>query len=107
MTIAIAYCWASGEIEITEETEDFELPDGAIAFARGDLAELTRRIDCRARHGYETEVRLVPGLPEICGSSQLNDLVRTAVLVSWAGQNFNDWPWDEDGIHTQPEQVLE
>lgn len=106
MTKAIAYCWASGEIEIAEEVEDFELPEGVIIMARGDLAELTRRIDCRARHGYEPGIRLVPGLPEICGISELDeDLDRVEVLASWTSWAFADWPTDLRGVHIQPEQV--
>lgn len=107
MTSAIAYCWASGEIEIAKEIEDFELPEGTIIMARGELGELTQRIDFGARHGYETGVRLVPGLPEICGSSALDDLERVQVLTSWTSWAFADWPADRDGIHTQPAQVLE
>lgn len=107
MTTAIAYCWASGEIEIAEEVEDFELPEGTIIIARGDLAELTLRIDFGARRGYDRGLRLVPGLPEICGSSELDDRERVASLTSWAAWCFADWPWDQYGIHTQPEQVLE
>lgn len=106
MTTAIAYCWASGEIKIAEEVEDFELPEGTIIIARGELSELMRRIDTSARHGYEPGLRLVPGLPEICGSSKRDEFKRVDILTSWAASCFADWPMDQDGVYTQPHEVL-
>ena len=62
MTPQIAWCWASGLIEIGTE-----LPDSnAIEIARGPKFALKGQVSVVARHGYgETEGKLlVPGVPE-------------------------------------------
>lgn len=103
MAIAIAYCWASGEIEISEETDDFELPEGVIEFARGEAGELAHRIDMRARHAYEPGLFLVPGLPEYDEHEDAAiQIKRVTILESWVNWAFSDWPIGHDHIRTQP-----
>jgi hypothetical protein len=103
MGIAIAYCWASGEISIAAECEDLELPEGVITFARGELHELIRRIETRARHSYDPGLFLVPGLPE-CDDREDRGLQskRVAILTEWVDWAFSDWPENFEKIREQP-----
>lgn len=96
--IAVAYCWASGEIEIAAETEDFEVPEGVIAFARGEDGALRARLSARARHGYDGRL-LVPGLPEISGEDLSQALDS---LNQWLGWAFRDWDRGPGCLRLQP-----
>lgn len=53
-----AYCWRSGVIEFGEA-----VPAGALEIGYGDAA-FKARVELYARHGYEKDVLLVPGIPE-------------------------------------------
>lgn len=97
LTIAVAFCWASGEIEIEDESEDFELPEGVIVIARGESYTLRHLVNVRARHGHNG-VHLVPGLPEL--DSDEEDAVE--ILVNWRSWAFATWTMI-DGVRTQPE----
>jgi hypothetical protein len=57
----IAIAWASGLIEFIAAPK--RCPAGAIVVARGDLAEIRKSTETRARHGYDGTL-LVPGVPE-------------------------------------------
>lgn len=63
MSPMVAYCYASGLINIGEETAT---PEGALVFAKGPVSSLTAVINVVARHGYGEAAGqlLVPGVPE-------------------------------------------
>lgn len=107
MEIAVAYCWASGEIGIAAESDDFDLlPEGVIEFARGEIAELTRRIEVRARRAYKPGLYLVPGLPEFPDIEEGElQAERVTVLMKWVDWAFSDWPLDRENIRTQPVKI--
>lgn len=100
MRTAIAYCWASGEIEVSINDEGFELPEGTILFARGYSDALNSRLVARARHGHEEGVLLVPGLPELDDDGE--DAVE--VLCRWIDWAFGDWV-QFGSVRVQPEAV--
>lgn len=54
-----AYCWASGLINFGSN-----LPKGALPIASGPARILRPIIEAIARHGWESGVLLVPGIPE-------------------------------------------
>jgi DNA-directed RNA polymerase subunit RPC12/RpoP len=58
-----AWCWASGLIEMGDETA---VPEGGIVIARGPKAFLNGTISALARHGRGANegAYLVPGIPE-------------------------------------------
>lgn len=97
--IVIAYCWRSGEIECIALTADFQRPDGTIAFARGRSSKMSRLLDAKARHAYNPNVLLVPGLPELEEEHRANE-----VLVRWTRWAFSHWPV-VDGVHVQPDEI--
>lgn len=107
MQSAIAYCWASGEIEILEEVDGWaEIPEGAIEFARGEIETLRARIEVNSRHGHQPGVYLVPGLPEFDDSSDPTGMSRVSVLMTWVDWAFADWPTDVDNRRIQPTEGL-
>jgi len=57
-TESIAYCWRSGEVEITSC-----MPEGALGIAKGNARLLGKAITLYAVHGYRPNLYLVPGLP--------------------------------------------
>ena len=57
-----AFCWASGQIEFAAR-----VPEGALPIARGPARALRDFIDGVARHAYDGETLLVPGIPESQG----------------------------------------
>lgn len=58
-----AYCWRSGEIEFASIEAD--IPDGAILFYKHTSKEkLHEAVSVCARHAYDEETLLVPGIPE-------------------------------------------
>lgn len=54
-----AYCWASGQIEFGAR-----IPEGALPIARGRARKVRAFIEGVARHAYDGETLLVPGIPE-------------------------------------------
>lgn len=54
-----AYCWASGQIEFGTR-----IPEGALPIARGPARKVRDFVEAVARHAYEGETLLVPGIPE-------------------------------------------
>lgn len=63
-----AYCWASGEIAFGEK-----VPKGALDIAQGEGAEFKAIIEVCARHAYDGEILLVPGLPEATNEKERLD----------------------------------
>lgn len=58
--MTVAYCWRSGEIDVTNGG----LPEGTVPLAsHPDEAALRDAIETLAVHGHKPGVRLVPGLP--------------------------------------------
>jgi hypothetical protein len=55
----IAYCFASGQIGFAAD-----VPKGALPFLRGRDRDLRAFICGVARHAYDGETLLVPGVPE-------------------------------------------
>ena len=87
MTPQVAWCWASGLIEIGNE-----LPgDGAVEIARGPRYAINGQVSVHARHGYgESEGKLlVPGVPE--AADQLSGL---EALDRWLKQINKRKPCD-------------
>lgn len=63
----VAWCWASGLIEIgEEEPQTNEHGGGAILIAKGPKVHVQAALNAKARHGYGTDAGklLVPGVPE-------------------------------------------
>lgn len=76
---AIAYCFASGQIEIGAEA-----PEGAIAFAKGPKDALARLVEATARHAYDGKTMLVPGVPE--AANQMDAIDALIRFVEWLRQ---------------------
>lgn len=70
--VVIAWCWATGLIEIGPA-----MPDGAIEIARGPEADIRHAMEVAARHGYRDQL-LVTGIPEARSES-----AKAAALVAW------------------------
>lgn len=103
MQIAIACCWASGEIEIVEEVDGWaDIPEGAIDFACGEIEILRARIEVNSRLGHQPGVYLVPGLPEFDDSSDRAGIARVRVLMTWVDRVFADWPTSVGNMRVQP-----
>lgn len=59
MSEIIAYCFASGRIEFGATQ-----PKGALPIVSGEEERIRRLIGATARHAYDGETLLVPGVPE-------------------------------------------
>lgn len=67
-----AYCYAGGEIAFGAE-----VPPGALAIAKGREDALRDLMSATARHAYDGETLLVPGVPEAGNQSEgINALIR-------------------------------
>ena len=77
----IAWCFASGEIELGESC-----PDGAIKFAHGPKSFLKSVISAVARHGYGANAGklLVPGIPEAESQRAAGNALKA--FVDWAAK---------------------
>lgn len=73
-----AYCYASGQIEFGAR-----IPDGALPIARGRSKPLRDFICGVARHAYDGETLLVPGIPEAPDQSAALDALRA--FLKWIG----------------------
>ena len=60
--MTVAYCFRSGVIELAPTMAD--VPEGAVPIAQGEDKTLRRRVTDKARHAYDGETLLVPGIPE-------------------------------------------
>lgn len=63
-----AYCWADGVIEFGRN-----VPEGALLMAEGPAKTLRELISATARHAYDGETLLVPGIPEAKDQSEAGD----------------------------------
>lgn len=54
-----AYAWRSGLIQFGRK-----VPDGALCIAEGPAKKLRPSVEAVARHAYDNETLLVPGIPE-------------------------------------------
>ena len=78
-----AYCFASGQIEFASRGD---VPAGAIHFASGPKRKLVPFIEAVARHAYDGETLLVPGVPEAQGDQIVaGDALRK--WCDWIGKN--------------------
>ncbi|SCM75413.1 Host nuclease inhibitor protein [uncultured Pleomorphomonas sp.] len=71
-----AYCWRTGKIEFGRST-----PNGALEIADAPGRELRRHVSASARHAYDGETLLVPGVPEAA----------TDLAAGEAVGRFRDW----------------
>lgn len=62
--MAVAYCFRSGQIRVTERKGEGAVPVGALPIASGSRHRLRNAIDGNARLAYDNRTRLVPGIPE-------------------------------------------
>lgn len=85
-TPKIAWCWASGLIEIGDELPA-DSPDGsgAIEIARGPAYALIAAMEVAARHGYQRGELLVPGVPEAATEREKGDAL-VAWIATWRGR---------------------
>ena len=87
MTPMLAWCWASGLIEIGEtEPKDAADGSGCIVFASGPAAFLKARVSTLARHGQGASAGklLVPGVPEAEDKIAAVDALKA--WVAWAAK---------------------
>lgn len=75
----IAYCWSSGLIQFGPT-----LPDGAIGIATGEESKVRDVIEVTARHAYDNESLLVPGVPE--AANEREGIVALARYIQWLGE---------------------
>lgn len=77
----VAWCWASGLIEIGET-----VPDGAIKFAHGPKSNLKCVLEAVARHGKGASAGklIVPGIPEAESQQAAADALQA--FMDWAGK---------------------
>lgn len=80
----MAWCWASGLIEIGDEDD---LPENAILIADGPRAFLVGVVSAVARHGQGASVGklLVPGVPEAEDQQKAGDVL--AKWLAWCAKN--------------------
>lgn len=87
----VAWCWASGLIEIGDEMPaDGPSGGGAILIASGPKADLRRILDVVARHGKDMShgQLLVPGVPEVEDQQAKGDAL--AAWLEWCSQRSGD-----------------
>jgi hypothetical protein len=84
LTPQVAWCWASGLIEIGNEEA---MPEGAILIATGAKAYLTGTISALARisRGASEGKLLVPGVPELDDQKAKGDAL--ARWLKWCARN--------------------
>jgi hypothetical protein len=83
MSPQVAWCWASGLIEIGDKAPDNKADGGVIVIAHGPKNALKTVLEGVARHGKGASagVLLVPGVPEAANGSDAVD-----ALTAW-----HDW----------------
>lgn len=74
-----AYCFASGQIDFSTR-----IPEGALPIAEGPDKPLRDFISGVARHAYDGETLLVPGVPE--AEDQLKAVEALQAFVAWIGK---------------------
>lgn len=63
--MASIICWRSGETEVVRT-----VPEGVLVLATGKREKLEAVLSAIARHSYDGETLLVPGLPEAADDDQ-------------------------------------
>lgn len=63
--MASIVCWASGHAEVVNR-----VPAGTIVLVKGQRSRLEEVLSAHARHGYDGQALLVPGVPEATDSKQ-------------------------------------
>ncbi|WP_418459791.1 hypothetical protein ACNT8L_04645 [Brucella intermedia] len=69
--MAIAYCWRGGDIQIGRR-----LPKGAIKLGSAHGIRLKKAVSVCARHSYDGQTLLVPGIPEAEGDTEALEAVQ-------------------------------
>ena len=82
----VAWCWASGLIEIGDVMPDGSADGGAILIATGPKSPLTGQLRVVARHGKGASAGklLVPGVPEAEGQQAKADALD--IFLAWCGK---------------------
>ncbi|MEA4837357.1 MAG: host nuclease inhibitor protein [Rhodospirillaceae bacterium] len=89
-----AYCWATGKIEF-----GYRVPEGALTIASGPESTLKREIEVKARHAYDSDVLLVPGVPE--ADNQYAAMTALIAWVEWAKPS-----WEAAGLTVSAKEGL-
>lgn len=76
-----AYCFASGQIEFGAK-----IPEGGLPIAKGPARVLRDWLCGVARHAYDGETLLVPGIPE-CQGDQDKALDALKRFTLWIGKH--------------------
>jgi hypothetical protein len=74
--MAYAMCWRSGEIQVHPR-----MKKGAIAIAKGLPRKLREEMCGAARHAYDGQTLLVPGIPEADNDEQAFDAL--VKFIAW------------------------
>lgn len=72
----IAYCWRTGRIDFGRS-----VPEGAIKVAQGPAKKLRELISATARHAYDGETLLIPGIPEADSDKHAGDALEQ--FINW------------------------
>lgn len=83
--MASIVCWRSGEAEVVTI-----VPEGTIVLATGKRERLETVLSAVARHSYDGETLLVPGLPEAADDDQAQ--IAAANFVRMLNQRLNPRP---------------
>lgn len=84
----LAYCYRGGVIEFADDLDG--VPSGTIVFAQSDdPAALRDHVSATARHAYDGQTFLVPGLPESVGDNAADPV---EIFCQWL-----DWAFQDDG----------
>lgn len=78
-----AFCWASGVIGFDADDRQ---PEGTLLIASGPEAKLREKIGVAARHGYDNQTLLVPGIPEAD-----DQRAALAALQKWLREHGPSW----------------
>ncbi len=65
-----AFCWRTGVIQLADT-----VPEGALELATAPATLLAQTVDAVSRHGYDSQIYLVPGVPEADDAEQALDAV--------------------------------
>jgi len=82
MTPQVAWCWASGLIEIGDKEQ---VPEGGIVVAHGPTSSLKGVLTAVARHGWERGQLLVPGVPEAADQREAGQALDK--WLAWCGRS--------------------
>lgn len=83
--MASIVCWRSGEAEVVTI-----VPEGTIVLATGKRERLETVLSAVARHSYDGETLLVPGLPEAADDDQAQ--IAAANFVRMLNERLNPRP---------------